>query len=87
MSVGIEGLKASIKAVDDMVDTIGAIMEDGKIGIADLMKLPALFGEVKALVAASAQVQAEIGDLDVAEAQELLGAVLAIVAKVASKFK
>lgn len=86
MKVGVENLKVCIKETKDIVESLGVVFEDGKISLADLVKVPALFRATNSLVKAAQAVAPEIKDIDAAEAQELVSELIPLVALIASKF-
>jgi hypothetical protein len=83
---GIDKIKETIAKVRELADTVGKVLEDGSIGLGDIVELPSLISEAVALpglVAASAE---EIKDLDASEAKELITEAFDLVAYVVSKF-
>jgi hypothetical protein len=83
---GIDKIKETIAKVRELADTVGKVLEDGSIGLGDIVELPSLISEavsLPGLVAASAE---EIKDLDASEAKELLTEAFDLVAYVVSKF-
>jgi len=69
---GIEKIKASIASVKALVDTVGDILADGKVSLADIKELPELISEINSLVGALKGVDKEVKDLDSAEMKIVL---------------
>jgi hypothetical protein len=86
VKVGIENLQAAIKATSDLADTMGVVFSDGKLSLADLPHLPALIRSINALVKAAQKAAPEAKDIDANEAQELVTALIPLIANIASKF-
>lgn len=82
----IVATKAAIKALKEISHDVGAVMEDGKVSISDITKLPALLSDVKAFVDAAKNVKPELQDLSKEELQEVLSDVLDLGLEVAKKF-
>ena len=83
---GIEKLKEALGEVKEVVNQIGVILEDGKLSLSDLFKLPGLVGAGNKLVKAVVAAAPEVKDLSVEEAVELAPIMIEVVALIASKF-
>lgn len=83
---GITNLKTAIKATKEVVETLGVVLEDGKVSLPDLVRVPSLFRSVNALIKAAQNSQAEIKDISAEEAQELVGELIPLITLIASKF-
>lgn len=81
--VGIDGLLALAKGLEDLALDYKTVMADGKVDMKDLSVLSALFlqfSELKAAVDGAKTVPAEVKDLDESEAKELAAALFKIYA-------
>ena len=83
---GIEKLKEALGEAKEVVNQVGVILEDGKLSLSDLFKLPGLVGAGNKLVKAIVEASPEVKDLSVEEAVELAPMVIEVIALVASKF-
>lgn len=71
---GIEVLKAVLKEVDSVIE-LGIEIGKGGVGKEDIVHVPAVIERVKSLIALASkfeEAKAEIKDIDVAEAGELI---------------
>ena len=71
----VDKLKLLVKALDDMVEVAEKAMEDGKIGMEDVMLLPSLAPIMQDLLAvwkAKDELVAEAKDLEWEEIKELI---------------
>ena len=82
----IKSIEETIKAIKALVDVAAEVMEDGKVDVKDIAKLPEIFSKTKSLIDALKDVKAEAEDLDAKELREVLIAALDLVLYVAEKF-
>ncbi len=89
MAVGIEKLKAAMVGLEALSGSVGDVMEDGKVSLGDITKLPSIISQAMQLFAdGKAAVDAgELQDIDLAEAQELLRVLIEMGAKIFAQFK
>lgn len=70
--LSIDQLKLFVSALALTGTTVGSILDDGKVDLKDLPKLPEVLGDLRAFSAVDyAKVMPEIADLSNDEAQEL----------------
>jgi len=78
--------KATLAALKELAHDVSLVMEDGKVSVGDVTKLPSLLADVKALVEAVKGVKPELEDLSKEELKEVLELVLDLSLDVAKKF-
>jgi hypothetical protein len=85
---GIANLKKSVELVKDLVDTVEAVMADGKVDLKDISEIPDLYRAVSGLISSvKAVIEAgEHTDLDFAEGKELAAEAMELVKYVFEKF-
>lgn len=84
---GVEKTLGALESVSEILKSVEAVLEDGKVTLLDLRQAPALFSAIKELVASAAGVKEELKDLDKEEMAAVLTAVIDLVLKVSHDFK
>ena len=82
----IASIEETFAAVKELVETAFAVLEDGKVTIGDITKLPALFVEVKKIIEAVQGIGAEAADLDSEELKKVMELVIDLGMFLAAKF-
>jgi hypothetical protein len=82
---GVEKSLEVVKVLGDLADCVEAVLEDGKVTLADAKVLPKLVGCVKVLMADVPAVKEELKDLDKPELEQLVGALVDAVLKLVDK--
>ena len=82
----IESIKSSFRSAKALVDIAANVMADGKVNLRDIMEVPSLIAEVKAMVDAVKGVGDEVKDLDPAEIKETMMLGLELILYIAEKF-
>lgn len=83
---GIEGTKALLKLVEEVLDAYKEASADGKINIFDLPKAAGLLPELRAVAASGKMVPVELKDLDAAELSALLEQMVLVFEKAVAAF-
>jgi hypothetical protein len=84
--IGIEAIKEAMARLKDVAEAASVVLEDGKVTVGDLKVVPELFADIKDLVAACKEGQAEIKDLNAEEMKIIVADMLDLVLYVAKKF-